>query len=203
MPTKSSTWLSRLTRVFTRKSADFSRKADADPSYWLTRFVILRLLGLVYFVAFLCLANQILPLIGNGGLLPAELYLRGVEAHYGSRWAGFLRVPSLFWVSVSDTFLVTMSWAGVVLSLPVLFGFANAIILGLLWALYLSFVHIGQDWYGFGWEIQLLETGFLAMFLCPLVDGRPFPRLRPPVPVIWLFRWLTFRIMFGAGLIKM
>src|SRR5258707_11367051 len=65
-------------------------------------------------------------------------------------------------------------------------------------ALYFSFVQIGQDWYGYGWEIQLLEAGFLAIFLCPLLEGRPFPRRPPPAPVIWLFRWLIFRIMIGA-----
>ena len=53
-----------------------------------------------------------------------------------------------------------------------------------------------------GWEVQLLETGFLAIFLCPLLDGRPFARRAPPLVVLWLFRWLIFRIMLGAGLIK-
>ena len=72
-----------------------------------------------------------------------------------------------------------------------------------LWLLYMSFVHVGQDWYGYGWEIQLLETGFLAIFLCPLLDLRPFPKRAPPPPIIGLFRWLIFRIMLGAGLIKM
>jgi hypothetical protein len=67
----------------------------------------------------------------------------------------------------------------------------------------MSFVHLGQDWYGYGWEIQLLETGFLAIFLCPLLDMRPFPKREPPMAVIGLFRWLIFRIMFGAGLIKL
>ena len=42
----------------------------------------------------------------------------------------------------------------------------------------------------------------LAIFLCPLLDGRPFPRRAPPLIVLWLFRWLIFRIMLGAGLIK-
>ena len=82
-------------------------------------------------------------------------------------------------------------------------GYANALILLVLWALYSSFVHAGQVWYGYGWEIQLLETGLLACFLCPLFDGRPFPKRPPPVPVIWLFRWLAMRIMWGAGLIKL
>jgi len=47
-----------------------------------------------------------------------------------------------------------------------------------------------------------LETGFLAIFLCPLLDWRPFARRPAPRLVVWLFRWLAFRIMFGAGLIK-
>src|SRR5262249_4525712 len=121
----------------------------------------------------------------------------------GSRTAGFERLPSLFWIGVSDRALVVGAWLGVGLSLIVLAGFANSILMALLWALYMSFVHIGQDWYGYGWGIQLLETGFLAIFLCPLLDPRPFPRRAPPVPVLWLYRWLIFRIMLGAGLIKM
>jgi len=176
--------------------------SESPHSYWLTRFLILRLLGLVYFVAFLSLANQVLPLIGKNGLLPAELYLRQVERYFGSRVNGVLQFPSLFWVNVSDSFLVAMALVGVSLSLLVLLGFANAILLGLLWILYLSFLPVGQDWYSYGWEIQLLETGFLAIFLCPMLDWRPFPRRPPPTPVIWLFRWLIFRIMLGAGLIK-
>src|SRR2546425_12908650 len=173
------------------------------PSYWLTRFVILRLIGLVYFVAFLVAAQQIIPLIGQNGLLPAATFLHRVEGHFGSRLAGFLQFPGLFWVDASDRFISLMAWVGVGLSLVVLAGYANAILMALLWALYLSFVHVGQDWYSYGWEIQLLETGFLAIFLCPLLDGRPFPRRPPPVPVIGLFRWLIFRIMLGAGLIKL
>jgi hypothetical protein len=173
------------------------------PSYWLTRFVILRLLGFVYAVAFLSLALQVLPLVGHDGLLPADRFLERVAASLGSRWQGFWRLPSLFWVGISDAALVALAWTGVALSLVVLFGFANVPLLAVLWGLYQSFVHVGQDWYGYGWEIQLLETGFLAIFLCPLVDGRPFPSLPPPTQVIWLLRWLIFRIMLGAGLIKL
>ena len=171
-------------------------------SYWLTRFVILRLLGLIYLVAFLVAANQILPLIGSDGLLPVSNFLAQVREAFGGSLGGFLRLPSLFWVNSSDSALIVTAWIGVVLSAVVVCGYANAILLGLLWVLYMSFVHVGQDWYGYGWEMQLLETGFLAIFLCPLLDGRPFPRRPPPLIVIWLFRALIFRIMFGSGMIK-
>ena len=52
-------------------------------------------------------------------------------------------------------------------------------ILAALWLLYMSFVHVGQIFYGYGWEILLLETGFLAIFLAPLWRLAPLPAARP------------------------
>lgn len=174
----------------------------ALPSYWLTRYALLRLLGVVYAVAFLVAINQILPLIGSNGLLPADIFIKQLRFALGSNTAGFLRLPSVFWFWHSDTALLTIAWVGFLLSCVVVAGYANAIMLGVLWFLYMSFVHIGQEWYGYGWEIQLTETGFLAIFLCPLLDARPFPRHAPPFAIVVLFRWLIFRIMLGSGMIK-
>ena len=172
------------------------------PSYWLTRFVILRLLGIVYAVAFLAAIEQIIPLIGSDGLTPLGMFLDRVVEALGSKGAAFVRLPSLFWLWHTDTALQALAWIGFVFSLVVVAGYANALLMTVLWLLYMSFVHVGQVWYGYGWEIQLLETGFLAIFLCPLLDMRPFPRREAPLPIILLFRWLVFRIMLGAGLIK-
>lgn len=177
--------------------------AKGRPTYWLTRFMILRLLGAVYAVAFLVAINQILPLIGSHGLTPTGIYLDRVKETLGSAGAGLWRLPSLFWISNSDGTLIAVAWIGFILSLVVMAGYANALVLAVLWFLYMSFVHAGQEWYGYGWEIQLTETGFLAIFLCPLFDMRPFPKRAPPFPIIVLFRWLIFRLMFGAGLIKL
>jgi hypothetical protein len=172
-------------------------------TYWLTRFMILRLIGFVYAAAFLATALQIVPLIGSHGLLPVDIFIQEVQNALGSPTSGFLRLPSLFWFFHSDAVLQTSGWIGFGLACVVLAGYANALVMAVLWALYMSFVHIGQEWYGYGWEIQLLETGFLAIFLCPLLDGRPFPRRAPPMAVIWLFRWLIFRVMLGSALIKL
>jgi hypothetical protein len=173
------------------------------PSFWLTRFALLRLLGVVYVFAFLAAARQLVPLVGHDGLTPADTFMEAVARASGSRWDGFLRLPSLFWLHLSDSTLLACSWTGFTLALVVAAGFANAFVLGALWVLYASIVPVGQEWYGYGWEIQLVETGFLAIFLVPLVDGRPFPRRAPPAAVIWLLRWLIARIMWGAGLIKL
>src|SRR5262249_61756817 len=176
---------------------------DAAHRYHLARFLILRLLGLVYLSGFTILIDQGLPLLGSGGLLPIGEFTTRVGEPLGSTSAGFARMPSVFWLAHSDGLLLVIAWCGALLSLAVLLGVTNAAVMGPLWSISPSFVHVGQDWYGYGWEIQLLETGFLAIFLCPLLDGRPFPRRPPPVTVIVLFRWLAFRIMIGAGLIKL
>jgi hypothetical protein len=183
--------------------SEFGTVQASAPTYWLTRFVILRMLGFIYAIAFLVAINQIVPLIGANGLLPVDIYLQKISAALGSDAAGFMRLPSVFWFGHSDASLLIVAWIGFLLSCVVIAGYANALLLVVLWFLYMSFVHVGQEWYGFGWEIQLNETGFLAIFLCPLIDMRPFPRYAPPFPIIVLFRWLIFRIMLGAGLIKL
>src|SRR6184192_4508202 len=92
-------------------------------SYWLTRFVILRLLGFVYAVAFLVAAQQLVPLVGEHGLTPANHFLASIQAQFGSRTAGMLRVPTLFWFGISDNALSIFSWIGLGLSLVVLGGY--------------------------------------------------------------------------------
>src|SRR4030095_6504131 len=181
---------------------NLARSLRAADRYWLTRFVLLRLLGFVYAVAFLAAAPQLVPLIGSDGLLPVSPFLDDVGRRLGSRWDGFWALPSLFWIDASDATLRAVAWTGTALACAVVAGFANSLLLAALWALYMSIVHVGQDWYGYGWEIQLLETGFLAIFLVPLLDARPFPRRPPPIAVIALFRWLALPIMLRAGLVK-
>lgn len=171
-------------------------------TYWLTRFVILRLLGVVYAVGFLVIIGQFIPLAGANGLTPVHVFFQRISGAIGSS-AGFMKLPSLFWFGHSDTTLRIFAWIGFLLSCVVAAGFANGLLLTVLWGLYMSFLNAGQEWYWYGWEIQLLETGFLAIFLCPFLDMRPFPKRAPPILIIMLFRWLIFRIMLGAGLIKL
>jgi hypothetical protein len=191
-------------RAAAARLGDWLARNDTGPTgNWLCRFVTLRLLGLIYLMAFLTLALQGPALLGPHGLLPIGTYLTDVTAETGSRAAGFWELPSLFWLGASDGALRAAGMVGVVLSLAVLAGYANAIVLAVLCALQISISNVGQTFYGFGWELQLVETGFLCIFLCPPLDGRPFGTRPPPRAVIWLLRWLAMRIMWGAGLIKL
>ncbi|GAA2454334.1 lipase maturation factor family protein [Streptomyces lavendulocolor] len=162
--------------------------------YWLSRLVFQRALAGVYLVAFLGAALQFRALIGERGMLPVPAYLRRVPPRVA---------PSVFHLHYSDRFFALCAWAGAALALALAAGAGDAVPLAVsmlmwavLWALYLSIVNVGQTWYGFGWESLLLETGFLAIFL-----GNE--DTAPPVLILFLLRWLLFRVEFGAGLIKL
>ena len=186
------------------RTAWWQRLAHEDATYELTRVVILRLLAFVYLVAFVALARQVEPLLGAHGLLPVAQFQEAMRVQVG--FEAFWREPTLFWPGLfgtSDTALRLASYAGIALSAAALLGATNAWLQLALWALYMSFVHVGQIFYGYGWEIQLLETGLVAAFLCPWRSVRPLPATAAPKIPIWLFRWIIFRVMLGAGLIKL
>jgi hypothetical protein len=161
--------------------------------YWLTRLLLERGIGIICLIAFLNALNQFKPLLGEHGLLPVPLWVKQVP---------FAESPSLFYWWPRDTAFTLFSWMGIVLSCLVISGIASRyswlapIVWALIYLIYLSFVNVGQTFYGFGWESILLEACFFGIFLG---GARVLPQAIP----IWLFRWLLFRIMFGAGLIKL
>ncbi|XP_062999627.1 lipase maturation factor 1 [Elgaria multicarinata webbii] len=178
-------------------------------TFWLTRLALLRATAFIYSVAFLVAYHQNKALIGEQGLLPSQLYLENVKQYFKGKinLDSLSYAPTLIWFldwSSMDSILDGFALAGLAISAFVLVtGCANMILMTALWTLYLSIVNVGQIWYSFGWESQLLETGFLAIFLCPFWTLSPLPKHTPPSRiVIWGYRWLIFRIMLGAGLIK-
>ncbi|GHH71439.1 membrane protein [Streptomyces sulfonofaciens] len=161
--------------------------------YWMSRLILQRGLAAIYLVAFLAAALQFRALIGSRGMLPVPAFVARVP---------FRRAPSVFHAHYSDRFFAGCAWLGCAVALALLAGagdevplWAAMLLWALPWALYLSIVNVGQTWYGFGWESLLLEVGFLAILL-----GND--RVGPPIVVLFLLRWVLFRVEFGAGLIK-
>lgn len=169
---------------------DWFGTADYD----LARLVLQRGIAAIYVIAFLGAALEFPALLGERGLLPVPRYLARVTRLPG---------PSLFRWHFSDKFLRAVAFLGMALGLSVVLGLPQAgppwvpmLVFLALWLLYMSIVNIGQVFYGFGWEILLLEAGFLAAFLGS-------NQSTTPVITLFLFRWLVFRLEFGAGMIKM
>ena len=192
-------------RVFFSKLTRLGWGSNPQPStYVLSRWIFLRLLGLIYTIAFLSLRVQVVGLIGAHGILPAGDFLQAVQRDFGS--AAYRTFPTLAWISSSDAALKFLCGIGALFGMLVLLGVCTGPVLALAWLSYLSLVSIGQDFLSFQWDILLLEAGFLAIFLAP---WRP---LEPPwgsdasrvsITVVWLERWLLFRLMFLSGAVKL
>ncbi|HLH52639.1 MAG TPA: lipase maturation factor family protein [Verrucomicrobiae bacterium] len=173
----------------------------------LVRELFTRGIGVIYFIAFTSLWMQVIGLIGNNGILPANLTMFGVRqeanaAHMGLR--RYHQVPTFCWISATDASLKVQCAVGTCLSVLVILGLAPAPCLFLLWLIYLSLATVSREFLSFQWDSLLLETGLLAVFFAPLrlLPGRP-AATGPSKIVLWLLRWLLFRLMLGSGLVKL
>jgi predicted DCC family thiol-disulfide oxidoreductase YuxK len=152
-------------------------------------WIFLRLLGLIYLIAFLSFGGQAAGLIGSQGISPATQFLRAAQEYFGS--ARFWSVPTLLWLSGSDAMLRNIWLVGAIFSLLQLAGANSRLVRVAVFILYLSVVSAGQEFMSYQWDALLLETGFLAIFL----GSSPL--------IVKLFRWLLFRLMFLSGAVKL
>lgn len=164
----------------------FPRSED----YQLVSALFLRLLAVIYFIAFASIGSQIVGLVGTEGILPFNQKLHFVASQYGT--AGWWKLPNIFWINASDTALRAATVAGCGVSILLFFNRLPRLSLCLLFVLYLSLVHAGQIFMNFQWDYLLLEAGFLAIFL---PSGSRI--------IVWLFRWLLFRFRFLSGFSKL
>jgi hypothetical protein len=175
-----------------RPATDYHENTVSE--YWYARWLFERALAAIYLVAFIAAARQFVPLLGEHGLEPVGRWVAAVP---------FRSSPSVFYFFPKDSVFTAGAWLGIALSVFALTslpqqlgGVSSAAVWTAMWVLYLSFVNIGQTFYGFGWETLLCEVGFFTIFAGA-------SRAAPNMWLIWIWRWTLFRLMFGAGLIKL
>lgn len=153
------------------------------------RNCFVRVLGVIFVIAFWSLGSQVLVLYGERGLLPAC----PVAAQALVTVFRFHCSDGLLWWGT-----VVGAGSGVVLAL----GFLPRWSLVACWLLYASYVRGGQEFLSFQWDNLLLESAFFALFVTPggwrLRDGGP------PHPLgVFLMQWLLFRLYVESGLAKL
>jgi uncharacterized membrane protein YphA (DoxX/SURF4 family) len=173
------------------------------PTYVLSRWLFLRLLGVVYLVAFASLLVQLRGLVGEHGLMPVNEFLARAQDTYGD--GAWRLLPTLLWLDSTDRGLLIVSAGGMALAALLILDIVPLIVLPALWLLYLSLAVGGQDFLSFQWDGLLLETGLLAALWAP---AGWFPSLRlevrQPSPVVqWLLWLLLFKLMFLSGVTKL
>ena len=101
---------------------DFSG-AGGDATYLMSRWLLLRAVGLVYVIIFLGVIQDQMALAGPQGIVPLADYLKHVAESHTGPVAAFFAAPSLFWLSSSETMMRGLSFLGL--------GAAVAVVLNL------------------------------------------------------------------------
>ncbi len=190
-------------RPFFSLCTDLFWGKDVGPfSYSSAAWLFLRVMGLIYAIAFISLGTQILGLVGAEGILPVNLLLEAVETQMGLE--KYLFFPTLLWVNTSDAFLLILCFGGAILSLLLAYGFAPVLLSFVVWFFYLSLTVAGGEFLTFQWDILLLETGFLTILLSSFhLSPKKASDLNYSIAIIWLFRLLLFKLMFLSGSVKL
>ena len=158
------------------------------------QFLLSKGISLTFLIAFIVALRQYRGLVGEKGVLPAKDFVKEE-----SIWDTI----SLFYFFPSDNAIKYSAISGILLSIITILGIPSmftpvfsSLTWLLMWLLFLSFVNTGQKFYEHGWELILLESGFLMIFAGGLST-------KMSDVLIWLFRWVLFRMMLGSGLIKL
>jgi predicted DCC family thiol-disulfide oxidoreductase YuxK len=187
------------------------------PTYFWARRWFLRMLGLIYLIAFVSLWVQVDGLVGSNGMSPVSQFLPAVRQQVGLD--AYFLLPTLCWFDSSNAFLHFLCGGGVVLSLLLIFGVAPALSLVVLFIFYLSLTIAGQVFFNFQWDVLLLEAGFLSIFLAPwrlwprdllLWPGSAIPTTATSAIVspvsragLFLLKFLLFKLMLMSGVVKL
>ena len=172
------------------------------PTYFVARRWFLRVLAVVYLIAFLSLWAQVDGLIGRDGILPVSSFLAAAHDQLGANAS--LALPTLCWLNPGNGFLHFLCGGGALLSLLLFAEVAPAIVLAALFAFYLSLTIAGQTFLSFQWDVLLLETGFLGIFFAPL-QWLPTRGLQVRISKIGLLllKLLLFKLMLMSAVVKL
>lgn len=169
--------------------------APLDPrcSFERGRWIFVKLLGAIHFVAFASLGSQLGGLLGPRGILPAEKYLQAVrEATPDS--SRFLDYPTIFWLGASEGALSFVCLLGMAAALFIIAGTWVRTALVVEFVLYLSLSTVARIFLGYQWDILLLEVTITAIFL-----AGP----RPGIGALGLNRFVLFKLVFSSGIAKL
>ena len=148
----------------------------------------IRLIGLIYLVAFASWIPQISPLIGSNGIAPAAETLSFFRSSVGP--SAYWKIPTLFWFNTGDTTLLILCLLGCCFAVMLFGGLYVRTTAAACVVVYLSITVIGSPFTDFQWDALLIEAGALTLFL-----GSRW--------VVWAYRLLLFRLMFESGVVKL
>ncbi len=182
---------------------DFCGLGSDATTLW-PRWLILRSVGLIYIIIFAGLLNEGHSLFGPRGLVPIEGFFAAQPHATSERLTAFFQAPSLFWLSSSATALTLVTWTGLLAALALVANLWPRAALLTCWICLLSFVTTWQVYSGTQLDQFMLEAALICLPFAPAGFRPGLGAQSPPRPIaLFMLRWLVFRVMFEAGLMKL
>ncbi|XP_044755218.1 lipase maturation factor 2-like [Coccinella septempunctata] len=185
------------------------KKSDMQVPVRYTKNLFLRFLCIVYLFAFVSFYIQAPGLYGDNGVLPARSLLENskhktlsAKIHYQPTllWlAPYLGLDIHYALDVLSLLGSFLAFSGLIsqklCTLPLFAG---------LWSLYFSLYQIGQVFVASNYDDLLLEVGFIALLVAPVLPGKKRGQKGSINDSIrfWLLRWMLFRYLVTSGIIK-
>lgn len=170
-------------------------------SYEISIFLFHRCIAATYLIGFYSIWVQIIGLCGENGILPIK---ETIEALAETRKPK-MRAPTLFWYNQSDTFIHLICCTGIMCSFLYLMNVIPTLMQILAFVCFLSFKVVGREFFALQFDNLLLDTSIWAILLPPI---RIIPFVDIPTTdfyrksILFLVRWLGFRLLVGSGLCK-
>lgn len=168
--------------------------------------------GWIYFAAFLSLYLQSPGLVGSDGVLPVDALvnsarqqmLRGIYSPKDALRKVFSETLSLVLVAPdlsvpAEALLEAVFVVGMACSVLIGTGCHNRLLFLLAFFCFKSVRDVGGVFTSFQWDILLLEVGFL----CVLASSFFSTRVPSNSLFLWCFRFVAFKLMLQAGVVKL
>ena len=104
-------WIGRRWREFAG--------AEGDATYFWTRWLVLRAVGVVFLFVFAGIISQAQAIIAPNGIAQLGEFFAQAKISFPSPIEAFLRAPSLFWLNTSPAMITTLAWAGMAAAIAV------------------------------------------------------------------------------------
>ena len=185
-----------------RQIKDFSGYGGEATYLW-PRWILLRAVGVVFIIIFSGIINESAALIGPHGLVPLPDVMAQLRSAQPTAWESYLKAPTLFWFSSSPAMIQAVQWGGLFAAIALL---ANVLPRLALLGCWLSLLSFARGWLIFSdpqIDWLMLEVALLCIPFAPAGFRPGIGAASPPRPlVIFMVRWLLFRVMFESGLAK-
>ena len=177
--------------------------AAGDASLLWPRWFVLRGVGLIFVLAFLCIVVEGQALAGPNGISPVALYLKHLRSVVPGFCSGFVNAPSLFWLDAGAGAIAAVGWLGFASAVALVFNLWPRLTLFVCWACFLSFVATWAEFTPSQQDALLLEVALLSIPFAPPGIRPGLGAAHPPRPLaVFMMRWLLLRVMLLSGLVK-